>query len=109
MAGPRDQYVENFLATLPAKALPYRDRLRGNDAVLKLTLSDAGSHRLVLRDGLVTVHEGDGPADTTVIVSSADVPGLLQGSLNPLMAYMTGRVKVQGDISLLIRLKELFS
>jgi putative sterol carrier protein len=104
-----ERYLDSLLASLPAKALPHRDRLRGKDAVLKLKLSDGGSHRVIVRDGLIAVEAGDGPADTTVIVSSGDVPGLLQGSLNPLMAYMSGRVKVEGDMSLLMRMKELFS
>lgn len=49
-----------------------------------------------------------GKADATVTVSDDDFMGLALGSLNPQMAFMSGKIKVKGNIMLLQKTAQLF-
>ncbi len=46
----------------------------------------------------------DKDTNTTIILSSKNLEKLLKGKLNPAMAAMTGKLKVQGDMSLALKL-----
>ena len=48
-----------------------------------------------------------GNAKLTVTVSDSDFVDLYQGKLNPQMAFMSGKVKVKGDIGLALKLGNL--
>ena len=50
----------------------------------------------------------DGPAPCTVVMAQEDYLALAQGQLNLEMAFMTGRLKVQGDIACAMQLGALF-
>lgn len=51
----------------------------------------------------------DGPADATVAVNFEDFTQLLQGKLDPMMAFMSGKLKVAGDMSVAMKLQSLFA
>ncbi len=79
----------------------------GLGKVVKIDFGDAGK---ILIDGASvpnTVTNDDGPADTTVQISVDDLMGLKNGTLDPMMAFMTGKLKVQGDIAIAQRLAPL--
>ena len=68
-------------------------------ATARLVLSaDAGRLRLVLDDGA----EPARPADVTVVVAYDDAAALASGELSPAEAVATGRIKVRGDLSVLV-------
>jgi putative sterol carrier protein len=46
--------------------------------------------------------------DLTVTMSDEDLLALFQGRINPAMAFMTGRIRVGGDLDLAQRLLALF-
>jgi len=53
----------------------------------------------------VTKVEGGYPAkkpDVAVIITSSDLAGVLQGTLSPLQAYLTGRITANGDVKKLM-------
>lgn len=59
-----------------------------------------GSDGAILLDGKSgQVSEGDGPADTTIKVSWADWEALAAGQLDGMTAFMTGKLKVEGDMA----------
>lgn len=59
----------------------------------------------IVKDGAVTSVEGMAPrADVTVKVKDDDLVRMFDGKLNPMTAFMTGRLKVKGDIGLAQRL-----
>ena len=59
----------------------------------------------IVKDGAVTSVEGVAPeADVTVRVKDDDLVRMFDGKLNPMTAFMTGRLKVRGDIGLAQRL-----
>ena len=80
------------------------ERAKPFGAIIKF---DTGSDGVICIDGtgeVVTVDTQDRDANTTIALSSKNLEKLLQGKLNPAMAAMTGKLKVQGDMSLALKL-----
>ncbi|MCS6934273.1 MAG: SCP2 sterol-binding domain-containing protein [Chitinophagales bacterium] len=70
---------------------------------------DFGDKKIVI-DGTGesnVVSTEDKPADTTISVSVDDLMGIINGSVNPMMAFMSGKIKVQGDMGLAMKLQQL--
>jgi acyl-CoA dehydrogenase len=53
------------------------------------------------------VSANDKEADCTVSLSEETLHGLATGAINPMMAVMSGKVKVKGDISVALKLQSL--
>lgn len=53
------------------------------------------------------VTQTDGPAEVTLRLSTADLQEILNGSLNPQMAFMSGRLQVDGNMALAMQLAEV--
>jgi len=62
-----------------------------------------------IENGVLTSGEGDAEsADCTVTVSAGDWLDILNGKLNGQMAFMAGKLKIAGDMSLAMKLNSLF-
>ena len=48
-------------------------------------------------------------ADCLIIVSPENFMALVKGELNPMMAMMTGKVKIKGDMGVAMKLQSLIS
>ncbi|MGP2493695.1 SCP2 sterol-binding domain-containing protein [Mesorhizobium sp. PUT5] len=75
----------------------------GFDRSVKL---DTGADGVIVIDG-ATVSTQDGPADCTIKLSLDDLESLIAGELNPTMAFMQGKLKVEGDMSVAMALGQL--
>ena len=51
----------------------------------------------------------DDPADCTISVTKEDFIALASGSLDPMMAFMSGKLKVDGDMSVAMGLQSIFA
>jgi putative sterol carrier protein len=67
-----------------------------------------GQWTVVVRDGKLTVTEGGGEADTTIQTSGETFAKIASGDQNPTTAYMTGKLKVKGDMGAAMKLQKLF-
>ncbi len=55
-----------------------------------------------------TVSNEDKDADCTVKVAKEDLDAMLAGDLNPMNAFMGGKLKVDGDMGVAMKLQALF-
>ena len=61
---------------------------------------DFGDQGVILLDGASSqVSENDSPADTTIKVSWDDWQKMADGELDGMTAFMTGKLKIDGDMS----------
>ncbi len=73
---------------------------------IKIVLNEGIVHIDLTEDDAVVTNE-DKPADTTITTSFATLEGLRDGSVNPMMAMMSGKLKIKGDMGLAMKLKSL--
>ena len=67
---------------------------------------DTGADGVIVIDGS-TISTTDAPADCTIKLSLEDLDALVAGDLNPTMAFMTGKIKVEGDMSVAMALSQV--
>ena len=61
---------------------------------------DFGDQGVILLDGAASqVSEDDGAADTTIKVAWDDWQAMAAGQLDGMTAFMTGKLKIEGDMS----------
>jgi putative sterol carrier protein len=71
---------------------------------------DFGGDGTILMDGKSeTVTEEGGEADTTIKVSWDDWQAMAAGTLDGMTAFMTGKLKVEGDMSNAMQLQGVLS
>ena len=93
------------VVTAAVKAL--NDKLDGNgfDGVAKFEIEDEGA---ILIDE-TGARAGDDAADVTLSASADTFQDILTGNLDATSAFMTGRLKLDGDMGLAIRLGSVLS
>ena len=100
-----------LLENLSSKLTP---EVRSNlDAVIGLQLDDAHYTIDARKDGGAGLLEGAPTAHNleprlSVATSSADFLKLVSGELNPMMAAMSGKLKLTGDMGFAFKLSSLF-
>ena len=98
--------AREFFETLEAKADP--GRAEGLTASYLFVIDPAGTWKVDVRDGHVTVTEGEADADCTIRASEETFDRIVAGKQSPLTAYMTGKIKVSGDTATAMKLQKLF-
>lgn len=85
-------------------------KMKGVSAVYQFDLSgdNGGVFHAVVDDGKATVVEGahDSP-NITISMAADDFDAMLDGKLNATSAFMAGKLKVKGDMSLAMKLQSL--
>ena len=71
---------------------------------------DFGDEGMILMDGKSeAVTESGGEADTTIKISWDDWQAMASGQLDGMTAFMTGKLKVEGDMSNAMQLQGVLS
>jgi putative sterol carrier protein len=87
-----------------------RQAVGENSGLGKTVKLDFGGDGKIFIDGASTpnaVSNDDKPADATILMALDDFLAMSQGQLDPMMAFMQGKMKVQGDMMLAQRLAPL--
>ena len=71
---------------------------------------DGGNWVIELTDDTRDVRQGeDENAQCVINMSCSDFMAMIDGSLNPQMAFMTGRLRVKGDMGLALKLQTILN
>ena len=75
-----------------------------------LTGDGGGTWTVVLQDGKAELREGSTASpQLTIEMSTSDFQEMVAGRLGPAAAYMSGRLRLRGDIGLAMRLQAVLS
>jgi len=87
------------------------DKAAGVDVVFQFKISgpDGGDWYARVKDGTCEVNEGvhESPT-TTIIMSDSDFVGLIEGTVNAMQAYTSGKLKIEGDLMKSQLIEKLF-
>lgn len=74
-----------------------------------LTGEGGGQWYVVVANGSAAVEQGttDNPK-ATIRMNAADYVDMTTGALNPMAAFMSGKVKVEGDLNTVMKFQTLF-
>jgi putative sterol carrier protein len=85
-----------------------RGKLEQSDGLDRSLLIDLKGEGFIRMEGK-TVTNDSTPADCTIVVAKDDIMAMSRGELDPTMAFMTGRLKINGDMSVAMKLQPILS
>jgi putative sterol carrier protein len=98
--------VKEFFDGLPGRV--DSGKTAGVNTTYLFDIEGAGQWTVAVTDDGVDVHEGAGDAACTITTSEATFLKIANGDQNPTSAYMTGKLKVKGDMGAAMKLQKLF-
>ena len=98
--------VKEFFETLEARA--DASKTAGMTNSYLFDIEGAGKWTVRVEDGKVSVAEGGEDADAVITTSDETFERIISGDQNPTSAYMTGKLKVKGDMGAAMKLQKLF-
>jgi putative sterol carrier protein len=98
--------VQEFFANLESKTDAEKTAGMNNSYVFDI--DGVGQWKVDVDDGKVTVTEGGGDADVVISTSQETFEKIVAGDVNPTSAYMTGKLKIKGDMGAAMKLQKLF-
>ena len=101
------QTTQEFFEGLAAKA--DTSQTAGMNNSYAFDIEGAGQWTVKVTDGAVVVEDGlaDG-TDCTISTSREVFDKIIAGEQNPTSAYMTGKLKLKGDMGAAMKLQKLF-
>ena len=99
--------VQEFFETLSSRA--DTSKTAGMNNSYAFDIEGAGQWTVKVTDGSVSVDDGiDEGADVTISASQEIFGQIIAGEQNPTSAYMTGKLKLKGDMGAAMKLQKLF-
>ncbi len=98
--------AREFFQTLESRV--DETRTAGMHSSYLFDIDGAGTWKVEVDDGKVTVSEGGDDADVTISTTEETFAKIASGEQNPTSAYMTGKLKVKGDMGAAMKLQKLF-
>jgi putative sterol carrier protein len=98
--------AREFFESLESRVDPGKTAGMNNSYLFDI--EGAGMWKVDVSNGNVSVSEGEGDADVTIRASEETFQAIASGQQNPTTAYMTGKLKVEGDMGAALKLQKLF-
>jgi putative sterol carrier protein len=98
--------AQEFFDALPSRVAP--DRIEGMNNTYVFDIEGAGTWTVKVADGAVTVTDGAEEADCTFSASEETFEKIASGEQNATTAYMTGKLKIKGDMGAAMKLQKIF-
>jgi predicted lipid carrier protein YhbT len=99
--------ADELFASLPER---FRSERAGDlraTYVFELEGEGGGSWTVRVADGSLSVEESASEADVTVRAKAEDWMAIVEGRMDPQLAYLTKRLRVTGNLQLALRLREV--
>ena len=98
--------TREFFESLESRADPAK--VAGVSNSYLFDIEGEGQWKVDVRDGAVSVTEGSGDADATITTTGESFEKIVAGEMNPTTAYMSGKLKIKGDMGAAMKLQKLF-
>lgn len=98
--------VEDILRELQARSTSFR----GLKANVRFAMEDGAVVRVDARETPVAIAREEGAAadaDCTIKISAENLKKLMDGRLNPMLAFTMGKLKVDGSMGVAMKLAQL--
>lgn len=102
--------VSDFFAMVPERV--NKDKITGMNCVYQFNIEgeNGGKWAVKVADGDATVTEGASESPSiTLTMTDENFVNLVTGKLNGQTAFLTGKLKIQGDMTLAMKLASVFS
>jgi putative sterol carrier protein len=98
--------AKEFFESLESRVDPVR--LAGIQQSYLFDVDGEGMWLVDVRNDQLTVTEGEQPADVTIKTSGETFEKIVKGDQNATTAYMTGKLKIEGDLGAAMKLQKFF-
>jgi len=98
--------AKEFFDSLESRVDPAKTAGMNNSYLFDI--EGAGTWKVDVQDGNVSVTENAEDADVTISTSEETFEKITSGDQNATSAYMTGKLKVKGDMGAAMKLQKLF-
>ena len=102
--------IQSIFPEMVARLIP--EKAEGVNVLIQFDLSgdNGGLYWVKIADG--TAESGDGAADNpamTLKASADDWFAVSTGQLNAMQAFMSGKIKIQGDMGIAMKMQTMFA
>ena len=101
--------VQQIFTAMPSRLNP--SAAQGLDCVIQYDLTGDGAcqYHSQIKDGAATVTAGAHPSPSmTITMAAQDFVDMTNGTLDGMSAFMSGKLRIGGDMGLAMRLQSLF-
>jgi putative sterol carrier protein len=98
--------AKDFFDSLESRA--DESKLAGMTNSYLFDIEGEGQWLVSVADGKIGVADGGGDADATISTTGETFEKIVAGEQNPTTAYMTGKLKIKGDMGAAMKLQKLF-
>ena len=102
--------VEEIFTEMGERLKAHPEKVQGMNAIYQfdLTGDDGGQHWVKLADGSGDMGQGQAEnPNITITMAASDFKDLVAGKLDGTMAFMSGKLKVKGDMGLAMKLQQV--